>query len=113
MNRINMSLLVAPMLPHHQVLGASPEDKIDWFKHSPENQRVAPLPNIPKGTNNDRGSHLAKGGAIPKVTDSITLRHIIMQGRISPLERLNRIAMKEEMLGSFRGRAKWASSRVC
>jgi hypothetical protein len=32
MNPINMSLLVAPMLPHHQVLGASPEDKIDWFK---------------------------------------------------------------------------------
>jgi hypothetical protein len=54
MNQINMNLLVAPMHPQHQVLGASPEDKIDRFKHSPEYQRVAPLLNIPKGTNNDR-----------------------------------------------------------
>jgi hypothetical protein len=53
MNQINVSLLAAPMLPHHQVLSVSLKDKIDWFKHSPEYQRVDPLPNIPKGINND------------------------------------------------------------
>jgi hypothetical protein len=96
MNEIDVFLLGTPMLPRHQVLGASSEDEIGWFNHISEHHSVAPLPNIPKDANNNR-----QVISITKVANSLTLCHIAMQSKQSSPERLNRRAVEKEMLRSF------------
>jgi hypothetical protein len=54
MNEIDVFRLGTSMLPQQQVLSASSEDEIGWLNHIPEHHSVAPLPNIPKGTNKNR-----------------------------------------------------------